>query len=259
MSERPFYTITFGTFNTWDEWGLIPVKAGKIEIATPKVKTEYVDIAGSDNALDLSEVLTGYPLFNSRQGSLRFRFYDNGKSVRTRFNNLKNFLHGKYLRAEVDDEPEYYYMGRWQVGNFIPMAGNWGEVDLSYVLDAYKNEIVDSTDPWLWDPFNFETGVIREYGEVTVSQDNDTVVTIIGSPKPTIPTFIVTKVGEGRIDDGGTWFPIQMYINGDYDHVYALNEGFNTVPQFVMFNRSYELTFRNNDATVLIDYRGGSL
>lgn len=256
--DRPFYSITFGTKNTWDEWGLMPIHEGKIEIATPTTKTEHVEIAGSDNALDLTEVLTGYPLFNSRQGSLKFRFIDNGIPVRSRFNNLKNFLHGKYMRMEVEDEPEYYYMGRWHVGNFEPKNGNWGEVTLSYVLDAYKNDLIDSTEPWLWDPFNFETGVIREYGEVTVTHDNVTAVTIVGSPKPTIPTFIVTKVGEGQIDDGGTWFPIQMTVDSD-PKIYALNEGFNTVPQLVLFNREYTLFFSNNDATVIIDYRGGSL
>ena len=83
-------------------------------------------------------------------------------------------------------------------------------------------------------------------------------MTIVGSPKPTIPTFIVTKVGEGQIDDGGTWFPIQMTVDND-PKIYALNEGFNTVPQLVLFNREYTLFFRNNDATIIIDYRGGSL
>ena len=52
--DRPFYSITIGGKNTWDEWNLIPLKAGKIEFATPPVKYESVEIPGSDDVLDMT-------------------------------------------------------------------------------------------------------------------------------------------------------------------------------------------------------------
>ena len=58
MSDRPFYSITFGDKNTWDEWALMPIKAGRIEFATPEVKRESVEVPGADGELDLSEVLS---------------------------------------------------------------------------------------------------------------------------------------------------------------------------------------------------------
>lgn len=239
--DRPFYSVTFGGKNSWDEWNLIPVKAGKIEFATPSVKDEWIEVAGSDDALDFTEVLTGYALYNQRRGSVKFRFYDNGTSSRSRFNQLKNYLHGKRMTAIIEDEPDYYYEGRFMVGDFEPMQGNWGDVNVSYILNAYKLEMTSTNEDWLWDPFNFETGVIREYGSLEV--DGSLTVEVIGSRKPTVPKFIVT---------GGT---LTLTIDGT---VYVLNEGTTTIPQIKLFDETYTFEFTGT-GTVTIDYRGGSL
>lgn len=239
--DRPFYSITINGKNTWDEWKLMPVKAGKIEFATPEMKYESVEIAGSDNALDMSEVLTGYPLYESRRGSLTFRFFDTGVPARSRFDQLKNFLHGKKVKVINEDQPEYYYEGRMMVGDFKPSKGNWGDVEISYILDAYKLEINSTADDWLWDPFNFETGVIREYGEIAVT--GETKVTVIGSRKPTVPTFIVN--GSSMTLSFGT-------------NQYALKIGKNVLPQIVLMDDKYEMIFDGN-GTVTIDMTAGSL
>ena len=165
--DRPFYSITINGKNTWDEWKLMPVKAGKIDFAPPELRYEVADVAGSDDPLDFTEALTGYPLYKSRRGSIRFRFFDNGTSARNRFDDIKNFLHGKKCKVVIEDQPEYYYEGRMMVEELkFSKYGNWAEFDLSYILNAYKMEIGSSDEDWLWDPFNFETGIIREYGNV---------------------------------------------------------------------------------------------
>lgn len=239
--DRPFYSITINGKNTWDEWKLMPVKAGKIEFATPEMKYESVEIAGSDNALDMSEVLTGYPLYESRRGSLTFRFFDNGVPARSRFDQLKNFLHGKKVKVINEDQPEYYYEGRMMVGDFKPSKGNWGEVEISYILDAYKLEMNSSAEDWLWNPFNFETGVIRDYGEITVN--GETTVTVIGSRKPTVPRFTVS---------GGV---LTLSIGTNQ---YNLLVGRNVLPQIVLMDDEYEMIF-GGIGTVTIDMTAGSL
>lgn len=239
--DRPFYSVTFGDKNTWDEWNLMPVKAGKIEFATPEVKSEYIDIPGSDNALDLTEALTGYPIYDSRKGSVRFRFFNNGVSARSRFNRLKNYLHGRHMKAVIEDEPDYYYIGRFMVGDFEPKQGNWGDVEISYILNAYKLEITSTNEDWLWDPFNFETGVIREYGEIVI--DGKTTVTVIGSRKPTVPRFTVTG-GSLTLTIGTNW--------------YSLPVGRTVLPQIVLMDEEYEMIFEGN-GTVEIEMVVGSL
>lgn len=239
--DRPFYSVTFGDKNSWDEWNLIPVKAGRIEFATPNVKYESEEIPGSDNVLDMSEVLTGYPLYDPRKGSITFRFYDNGTPVRERFDRLKNYLHGRRMRAVIEDQPEYYYEGRFMVGDFQPKQGNWGDVDISYILNAYKLELNSSAEDWDWDPFNFLIGVIREYKDIVV--DGEKTMTIIGSRKPTVPTFIVS---------GGA---LTLSIGTNQ---YNLPVGRTVLPQIVLMDEEYEMVF-NGNGTVTIDMTAGSL
>lgn len=239
--DRPFYSVTFGDKNTWDEWNLMPVKAGKIEFATPEVKTEHVEVPGSDDSLDFTEVLTGYPTYDSRKGSVRFRFFNNGVSARSRFNRLKNYLHGRHMKAVIEDEPDYYYIGRFMVGDFEPKQGNWGDVEISYILNAYKLENTSTNEDWLWDPFNFETGVIREYGGIVVN--GKTTVTVIGSRKPTVPRFTVT---------GGA-LTLSVGTNR-----YSLPVGRTVLPQIVLMNEEYKMIFEGN-GTVEIEMAVGSL
>lgn len=239
--DRPFYSITINGKNTWDEWALMPVKEGKIEFATPELKYESVEIAGSDDALDMSEVLTGYPLYESRKGSLGFRFYNNGVPARSRFDQLKNFVHGRKVRIINEDQPEYYYEGRVMVGDFKPKHGNWGDVEISYILNAYKIELTSSSEEWDWDPFNFETGVIRYYKDIVIN--GETTVTVVGSRKPTVPTFIVS--GSSMTLSFGT-------------NLYDLNIGKNVLPQIVLMDEEYEMVF-NGNGTVTIDMTAGSL
>lgn len=259
--DRPFYSVTFGDKNTWDEWNLMPVKAGKIEFATPEVKTEHVEVPGSDDSLDFTEVLTGYPTYDSRKGSVKFRFFNNGISARSRFNRLKNYLHGRHMKAVIEDEPDYYYIGRFMVGDFEPKQGNWGDVEISYVLNAYKLEITNANEDWLWDPFNFETGVIREYGEIRIAPtQTGTVFTVIGSRKPTVPKFTVLRCSGDSHNA-----PAEAYVELVFNRsTYRLPYNKTTViPQIVLMDNEYEMTFNTKGyehcLSLSIDLQGGSL
>ena len=258
--DRPFYSVTFGDKNSWDEWALAPVHAGKIEFATPTLKYESVELPGSDGVLDLTEVLTGYPLFNPRIGSVRFRFYNNGVSARSRFDRLKNYLHGRWMRAVIEDQPEYYYEGRFTVGDFEPLQGNWGDVEIGYNLNAYKLDITDSTEDWLWDPFNFETGVIREYGRIQLPHNRPIPITVVGSRKPN-PLKVVISLPdryESYADD--------VVVTLEYgDATYTLSYGTNVLPNLVLQDGEHELIFTLTPVIIVpfcfasIEFRGGSL
>lgn len=240
--DRPFYSVTFGTKNTWDEWALMPVKAGRIEFVTPNVKHESVEIAGADGELDLSEVLTGYPLYENRRGSLKFRFYDNGVPVRSRWDQLKNYLHGRSMTAIIEDDPSYYYEGRFMVGDIEwSKRGNWADTEISYDVQPYKSDITDSTEDWLWDPFNFDTGVVREYGNVSILGEKT--IEVIGSRKPIIPKFIVT---------GGSF---TLTVSGNS---YNLPVGTTIIPQLVLMDQTYSFHFLGT-GNVTIVMRAGTL
>ena len=62
---------------------------------------------------------------------------------------------------------------------------------MSGTAEPFKYDLTASDDDWLWDPFNFETGIIRELAGITVS--NGKSVTITGGGMPTVPEFVVTE------------------------------------------------------------------
>lgn len=256
--NRPFYSVTFGNKNTWDEWKLMPVKAGRIEFVTPNVKRETVDVAGSDGELDLSEVLTGYPTYQNRKGTLKFRFFDNGVPVRSRYTQLKNYLHGRTMRAVIEDDFGHYYEGRFMVGDLEwAKHGNWADTEISYDVKPYKLELGISSEDWLWDPFNFETGVIREYGGITLNPSEFKFMNIVGSRKPTVPKFIVSET----VDRDQANPAVVELLYGE--NRYLLYKGTTIIPQILLMDDEYEMRFclMNSDSPckLSVEFRGGDL
>ena len=174
-TSKKLHSVKFGSKNSWDDWHIIPVKRPFIENAEPKFKT--VDIVGADGELDYTTALRGYPLYENRSGTLKFRMVDNGdlKSVMHRRNEIASYLHGRYRQMTLEDEPEYYYQGRFELtDNSFKGTKDWADISIKYNLEPFKYSILQSTDDWLWDPFSFDDGVIQKsffYGISTNSTD----------------------------------------------------------------------------------------
>lgn len=226
--------------DTWDEWKIVSVKRPVFN--EPDLKSEYVEVPGRDGKLDMTEVLTGYPLFDNRRGTLQFFLYDDSVPALSKLNTIRNYLHGRSHKIVLNDEPEYYYIGRLMVHESHPTTeGEYAVFDLEYDLEPYKYELASSNGDWLWDPFNFETGVIREYGDIVV--DGERSMTIIGSRKPTVPKIIVS--------DGALTLTIGT-------NQYDLPVGTTILPQITLMDEEYEVTF-SGTGTVSIEFRGGCL
>ena len=99
-------------------------------------------------------------------------------------------------------------------------------------------------EDWEWDPFNFETGIIREYREIRV--DGSLKFIIEGRRKNVVPAFTVVS------DDGSG---LQVRFNGT---TYNLPDGTSRVLNIVIRSGTNTLYFTGN-GTVSIDYRGGRL
>ena len=65
-----YHSITFGDKNTWDNWHIVPTSRPVFN--PPKQKTKFLEIEGGNSLIDLSEALTGYPLYDNREGSFEF-------------------------------------------------------------------------------------------------------------------------------------------------------------------------------------------
>lgn len=133
-----YHSITLGAKNTWDDWHL--VSSSRPVIATPKQKTNFIDIPGGNGALDFSEALTGYPVYCNREGSLEFIVMNGYQEWNVLYDTILNYLHGQRATLILEDEPEYYYTGRFSVDNWASVKDN-STITINYVLDPYKTHL----------------------------------------------------------------------------------------------------------------------
>lgn len=162
-----YHSVNIGDKNTWDDWCLIPEE--QIIIPPPAQKTNFIDIPGASGSLDMSEALTGYPTFSNRTGSMSFLIMNNyqtnlpqcnPKRVHKLAEDIMEYLHGKKFKMILEDDPLYYYEGRFTLGEVTPDP-NWSKLSIEYNLNPYKWSIFNSVDTeWLWDPFSFVDGFI---------------------------------------------------------------------------------------------------
>lgn len=242
-----YHSIIFGDKNTWADWYLFP--SSRPLFNPPSPKTKFIDIPGADGQLDLSEVLTGDVAFSNRTGTIEF-IVDNGQLSDYKAENwihlyseIMEYLHGKYLRAFLEDEPEFYYEGRFTVNQWKSDPHN-SKIVIEYNVAPYKYEAASSLEDWLWDSFNFESGIIREYKDLRV--DGSLIFSIYGRRMAVTPSFIV------KSDDGNG---LKVKFNGT---TYDLPDGTSKVINIRTVEGENTLEFIGY-GTVSIDYRGGRL
>lgn len=152
--------------NTWESWGLVP--ESRPTLPAPSQKTKTSDIPNIDGDVDLSWSVTPYPVFSKREGSFKFIYnpihqmiYNKYKPWIALYSEILEFLHGKKLRMVLEDDPGYYYEGRFWVDSWESNSDGTGSgITINYSVMPYKMAILSSLDQWLWDPFNFYSGVI---------------------------------------------------------------------------------------------------
>lgn len=232
---------TGGTKNTWDDWHLIPTSRPVFN--PPEMKTMTVDIPGGYGALDMSEALTGYPLYKNRTGDIEFAVHNDFGNWADRYSEIMNFIHGKNMKAILEDDPDYYYYGRFSVNEW--KSGSWySKITLEYNVKPFKLDQKSSTDEWLWDPFNFETGIIRYAKGISVA--GSYTLKIPSMRMHVCPTINVSLTGNNtmKVSYAGT--------------TYNISNGKNVIPAIVTGEKDISLVFTGT-GKVTVDYRGGSL
>lgn len=242
-----YHSVIFGDKNSWADWYLLPTSRPVIN--PPKPKTKFVDIPGADGYLDMSTVLTGDITYEARTGSIEF-IVDNGQLSAYKadlwsalYSAIMDYLHGQIRKVVLEDDPAYYYEGRLSVNSWKSEANN-SKIVIDYTLNPYKIENTSSLEDWLWDTFNFESGIIRDYKDLKV--DGNLEFVILGRRMRVVPSFIVTS------DDGNG---LDVTFNGQKFH---LPDGTSRVVNIITKEGDNTLTFTGK-GTVSIDYRGGCL
>lgn len=143
--------------DTYKDFHLAPTSRPVIN--PPKQKTNYIDVPGMNGHIDASEILTGYPVFENRTGSLSFYVMNGFEDWYTIYNKILEFFHGRTMTFRLTDEPDYFYKGRMSVNKWESKKEN-SEITLDYSVEPYKWAVLETTDDWLWDTFDFEEGII---------------------------------------------------------------------------------------------------
>ena len=232
--------VTFGNFHSWEDWGLY--LKSRPSVAPPVPKTAFDDLIGADGSLDLTEALTGDVKYGPRDLHFEFTTIDAREGWFNTFSAVLNAIHGRRLRIVIDEDPEYYYEGRVTVNEFQSNKYT-GTIVIDAVCDPYKYAITNTADDWLWDPFNFETGIIRPYASIDVLAAG-TSVNVVGSRKKSVPTIKCSVPG--------------MYVTFG-SNTYELAEGNNKIYGIQLGEGVNVLNFYGADGNVEINYRPASL
>lgn len=164
--------VTIGGKHSERDFGLILITRN---ISAPEVRTNLIEVPGRDGSLDLTERLTGAPVFGDRTITMEFFTFEKFENWPSFVSNIENFLHGKKLEISFDDDAFFYYIGRCDVKSFEYDRGA-GRLTITALAEPYKREDMSQTGKeWLWDPFDFELSVINEQRD-NIEVDGETIV-----------------------------------------------------------------------------------
>lgn len=121
--------------NTWDNWHLIPVSRPVIVQPTPAYS--FVSIPGADGSMDLTDYLIGRPIYSDRQGSFEFYVANDFGNWASRRAEIASFLNGRQMKLYLEDEPQYYYEGRFFFKSWTPDA-SFSKVTIEYHVKPYR-------------------------------------------------------------------------------------------------------------------------
>lgn len=128
--------VKFGIYHSWDDFNLI---LSEKTIGTPSPKTEVIDIPGGDGVLDLTEFF-GEVKYQNRNLSFEFSTMVPQSEFMTLFARVQNALHGQKMQIVLDDDSEWYYIGRISVSEW-KAERNIGKLTIDCDCEPFKYRI----------------------------------------------------------------------------------------------------------------------
>ncbi len=230
------YGTQFGDKHSTRDWGVYP--STRPEIGLPEVNTNYVEIPYSNVTLDFTEVLTGFPTYRNREITWKFLYIGKRENWSQKYSEIASDVHGKRLKIIMDEDPNYYYMGRCEMESWESdrLAST---ITIKAACEPFKYELKSSLEDWLWDPFDFNTDVAREYKDLEI--DGTYELEIFAADMPESPEFVVTGNITAEI----------------YGNIYSLPEGLSKITGLTI-TQDTTIVF-SGKGTVSVDYKGGHL
>lgn len=231
--------VYFNDVKTYDDLGLVFITRST---ALPEIKEYTVDVPLRDGVIDYSEVVTGRVQFNQREVDMSFFVFDDYKKWQRIQSNIASELHGQTKKIVFDDEPDRFYEGRVTLSSDIRYKQRGvGTLDMKVKCKPFKYAVITTAEPWIWDIFNFETGIIQELYDLEVDETLD--VTLYAD-RYSYDALIITTDSSMTMTFG--------------EDTYSLTSGDNEMLDISLVEGENMFNFTGN-GTVTITYRGGVL
>ena len=231
------------TYHTLDDWGC--ALGNNNYIGDPEMETTYITVPGRNGMIDASEAVSGRRIYKKRALSFELAAVHSRLSWDGVISALRNNVNGRVCHLILDNDQNYFWKGRVYINGFDRFR-ELGTFRLEVpVADPYKYDVVSSAEPWLWDPFNFETGVITQQGAEVISGSGS--ISIPHGHMPTCPTFMVSNLLSSS-------FKVSVDVVE-----FPLSVGSNVVPSILVGGENDVRLDFTGSATVQVVYRGGSL
>ena len=105
--------VTFGEKHSYRTWGLI--LKSRPDISPPVPKTKLIKVPGTNKVIDLTEKLTGEVKYEPRSIVCEFTVIGGRSQWPEVYSDILDEIHGQRMRIIMDDDPNYYYIGRVEV------------------------------------------------------------------------------------------------------------------------------------------------
>lgn len=217
-------------------------------ISPPKVKTHILSNPCGNGDINVSNILTGIPVYESRTITEFFIIPGNKKQWDEIISSLYQLFDGTEMWIMLDSDPWYKWLGIPLIKNIDKSADTYLKVQIESVVKPFKYEKYSSIEDWLWDDLNFETGIIREYNNINI--DGELTYTIIGSKMPVSPSIIVNN------EIAGLEVTYYDAILDKTIHVDLIED--NDTSEIIIYEGINNLHFKGA-GYISIDYRGGIL
>lgn len=197
--------MSFGvTFNGKHSERDLGLKMISYSLPKPKAKTASIDIPYASGKIDLTEA--GGDLFYEDRESVKFEFliYDGRYAAHeAKIADLALLLQGQKVKVILDCDKSYYYLCRLHI-NTTKSNTVLSKIVLEGTAEPFKYELSASDEGWIWDTFNFETGIIRNLADITVSGSKEVEITKCGINS--VPEFTVTTSNNLVLKYGGVTY-----------------------------------------------------
>ena len=188
-------------------------------VGSPTAKVSKVPVPGSDVTLDYTDYFGGVH-FNNRTITLTFLSLEPWDDSMANDMRLKNAIHGKKLEIVFDDDPDWYWAGRVNVGEW------------TYYRKAGKIVVTIDAEPYKY----------KQRETVKTSAGNE-IVKLRNSRMPVVP--YVSTSGEVTL----AWMGHSVTISSGADQI---------IPQLVLEEGVTDVQI-TGAATVSFRFREGSL